>query len=284
MKAENVRIQMVSLNSAFINELDGILNKLTYFHRSVYYNRMQSIKIKTKSTPKALQNMHKTIYNVFKTESEILQSYFESLGLFDLVYYMDDVEYFFNEALHVWMRFEIGLSTLRNGGLSNNILYYIDNASKSINEDFLYNYYATSSRGKNFDVCARAECDYYHHFLQILTKMYQYRFDEIETSVIRQLLIIITLQESCKRKSEAIRIIDEHKKDLFVSLYKYYKNNDIDYASRLGDLICITSEYQKLITLYNELKSIMDINGIWPMKWKWKWVSEKKLEVAMQFN
>uniref|UniRef100_A0A914E9E7 Uncharacterized protein n=1 Tax=Acrobeloides nanus TaxID=290746 RepID=A0A914E9E7_9BILA len=157
MKAENVRIQMVSLNSAFINELDGILNKLTYFHRSVYYNRMQSIKIKTKSTPKALQNMHKTIYNVFKTESEILQSYFESLGLFDLVYYMDDVEYFFNEALHVWMRFEIGLSTLRNGGLSNNILYYIDNASKSINEDFLYNYYATSSRGKNFDVCARTQ-------------------------------------------------------------------------------------------------------------------------------
>ena len=55
----DVRIQMVSLNSAFINELDGILNKLTYFHRSVYYNRMQSIKIKTKSVSESLKRFDK---------------------------------------------------------------------------------------------------------------------------------------------------------------------------------------------------------------------------------
>ena len=55
----------------------------------------------------------------------------------------------------MWILLEMGLATIRHGGLSSNLIYFIDETSRELNEDKLVDFYRVCPWGKNLDVCAK---------------------------------------------------------------------------------------------------------------------------------
>ena len=50
--------------------------------------------------------------------------------------------------------FDIGLATIRNGGISKNLIYFLDETFRELNEDQFKNFYRASPCAKNIDAVA----------------------------------------------------------------------------------------------------------------------------------
>ena len=56
--------------------------------------------------------------------------------------------------MHYWIIFDIGLATIRNDGISKNLIYFLDETFRELNEDQLRNFYRASPGAKNIDAVA----------------------------------------------------------------------------------------------------------------------------------
>lgn len=225
--------------------------------------------------------------HVSRAEALVLKLYLESTGLIDLVEPEDAVSIiwwhlffwypyipilifqfsYLVETLHLWIEYDIGLATIRNGGISKNLIYFIDETFRELNEDFLTSFYNICENAKYIDVVARyaifirnpicrVEVDFFTDFMRILRKIYQYRFDEIELALLIQLLFLkignsnimdyrdgLANEFPCKNLNKKY-MAEAYKKEIFLALQKYYERSGIDYSLRLGDLIFVFTELQ----------------------------------------
>lgn len=55
----------------------------------------------------------------------------------------------------LWVEFDIGLATIRNDGIAKNLIYFIDESYRELNEDQLMHFYQACSSAKNIDAVAR---------------------------------------------------------------------------------------------------------------------------------
>ena len=56
--------------------------------------------------------------------------------------------------MQYWVLFDVSLATIRNGGVSKNLIYFLDETFRELNEDQLRKFYRTSPCAKNVDAVA----------------------------------------------------------------------------------------------------------------------------------
>ena len=57
--------------------------------------------------------------------------------------------------MQYWILFDVGLATIRNGGVSKNLIYFLDETFRELNEDQMTNFYRPSPGAKNIDAVGR---------------------------------------------------------------------------------------------------------------------------------
>uniref|UniRef100_A0A914E9B0 Uncharacterized protein n=1 Tax=Acrobeloides nanus TaxID=290746 RepID=A0A914E9B0_9BILA len=83
----------IGSNSALFDNHDDILNRLVYFRRAAYFNRMQALMGMVDNIDKHGRTNFTIMISVVRAEGLVYRNYLESTGLFNLIEPGDKVKF-----------------------------------------------------------------------------------------------------------------------------------------------------------------------------------------------
>ncbi|KAI1712517.1 zinc finger, c4 type (two domains) domain-containing protein [Ditylenchus destructor] len=242
---------------------DSFLKRVVFARRANFVNRVRA----TVQVYGGYQNMpqmankHKdcvTAKYAIRAETRVVKEFINSSGLFagsKIRNVCSDAlvqNFFFS-----WVLVESLLNTTKNVGFRTNQFYFIDESYLQVNEDRLAQYYLTDPNMINNANVARHATEYFLEVLALSAKFHEARLDEEEQAALSLILIISTARQLLNNKT----MFSNQLKAVFQDLKTHYEETYDDVAIRMGNVILLLNEFQRVRHLFCEHIIMQKLSG-----------------------
>ncbi|KAH7697713.1 hypothetical protein AAVH_35204 [Aphelenchoides avenae] len=158
---------------------------------------------------------------------------------------------------YTWLVFESATSTMRNSGFQLNRAYFVDESYTVLNEDHIAKCYSKDPSVADPGGLARHGVDVYNDICHLSKKFYDARLDEVEQAALLHLLIL----ECASTTNIAPGEFSRRSGEIFKQLQKHYMENYENVPIRLGEVILLMQEIQRVKHAFSEHIVLMKLNG-----------------------
>uniref|UniRef100_A0AC34GRB8 NR LBD domain-containing protein n=1 Tax=Panagrolaimus sp. ES5 TaxID=591445 RepID=A0AC34GRB8_9BILA len=245
---------------------DNVLGDLLKARRAIFYDRVRCGMFKSKDIS-AARNTGATILSMLhlmSTEAQVCLNYLQSSKIMDYFGGGDNVAILMRHFLPTWAKMETFQNTAKNGGVSINRIYCLNEEYIDLEMGFLEKFYKAEPSLSNPKQLANVEQSYYYKMLCGAKSIVDHELDDYEFAALVQLTLISIAVEVLPDAQNIRARLQPYQRALMNALQKHYNENYGETAVRLGNLILLIGEMQQHRRIYNERVIVLDMSSVWP--------------------
>uniref|UniRef100_A0A7E4UQ25 Nuclear receptor domain-containing protein n=1 Tax=Panagrellus redivivus TaxID=6233 RepID=A0A7E4UQ25_PANRE len=245
---------------------DNVLGDLLIARKAIFYNRVRYGTFKFKNVHEA-QGSAATILsmlNLMSAEAKVCLDYLKAIKMDEYVGGDENLNILLGHFLPTWAKIETFQNTVKNGGVSINRIYCLNEEYIDMDLTFLQQFYSAEKALTNPGELAGVERSYYMKMLQGAHTLLEHELDDYEFATLVQLTLIYIAGDVLPNSAKIRAKFAPYVQSLMRALQKHYEENYGETAVRMGALILLVSEMQSHRHVYNERVIVLDMSSVWP--------------------
>ncbi|KAI6204646.1 hypothetical protein M3Y94_00700200 [Aphelenchoides besseyi] len=245
---------------------DSLLWRVVVAQRSTYLSRYQSL-IRSYGGNQAITKMgveNPTCLHIsiaVASEVPVLLEYLKVTGFKEIAKHEDDFQQLSKALFYPWLCFTVVMHNLRNSGHRRNVAFVVDESFIKVNWETVGLMISSCHGLRNCQTVLDYTMRYYTTCLEMASRLHSLHFEDFEHSAIFHIFALQLTSKILKNNSS----VRSQLSDVFEQLRDYYTANFNDVAVRLGNVVLILSEMERLVTAFKDYAMILELNGHVPV-------------------
>ncbi|KAI6238569.1 Nuclear receptor domain-containing protein [Aphelenchoides fujianensis] len=236
--------------------------KIALAQRATFVNRFRNI-IAAYGTsegvsPVGYKDPHFS-HTVIATEAEVhvLFDYMKTSGIQELGLNKVQFMQLGGALFYPWVSYQGVMNTLRNSGHKTNIAFATDESHMAIDAAVVARYVRTCEGFLDYDLVAKYTMKCFEESVHTVKLLDAMRMEDAEHSVWFHLFALSIAARMFPHNQE----IRTRMNALFGFLRSHYQNNHDDVAVRVGNIVLLLAELERLTNLFKDYVAILHLNG-----------------------